>query len=176
MASCDFGLPAMVERLCKVPGMNLNSPDVEGATALMYAVVNSVQCVEKLRAITGLDWNAVNKKGSTAIMLAVYLGYVGVVEALLPVSTLDLNIKTSGGASVAHFAVGSDKVNAKRILELLCEDGRVDWNIPDPEGNRPVLLALKLNKVEMFRSLVRTPGVETNITDSEGRSLVQLVM
>ena len=175
MTACFAGEPAMVVRLCQVPGILLNSQDNQGLTALMFAV-NSVQCIEKLRAITGVDWNAVDKEGYSAIMVAVYLGNVGVVEALLPVSTLDLNIKISGGVSVAHIAVVSNEVNAQRILELLCKDGRVDWNIPDPEGNRPVLLALEDNKVEMFRTLVRTPGVDTNITNSEGRSLVQLVM
>ena len=58
---------------------------------------------------------------------------------------------------------------------FLCEDGRVNWNINSGPGY-PVLMALKLNKVEMFRALVRTPGVDTSITDGEGRSLVQLVM
>ena len=143
----------------------------------MYAVVNNkVQCVEKLRTTTGVDWNAVSKVGNSAVLMAVSYGHVGVLEALLPVSSLDLKIKTSAGVSVAHFAVDSDKVNSLRILELLCQDERMDWNTEDPEGKRPVLLALELNKVEMFRSLVRTPGVDTNITNSEGRSLVQLVM
>ena len=177
MAACGIGQPAMVEKLCQVPGILLNSRDIQGNTALMIALAtNHIQCVEKLRAVTGVDWNALNKDGLSTIMLAVILGYVGVVEALLPVSSLDLKIKTSDGNSLAHFAVDSDKVNSQRILQLLCQDERVDWNTEDPEGKRPVLLALELNKVEMFRSLVRTPGVETNITDSEGRSLVQLVM
>ena len=143
----------------------------------MWAVDrNHPQCVEKLRAIAGVDWNVVTKKGISAIMAAVYLGYTGVVEALLPVSTLDLNLTTSDGVSVAHLAVRSDHGNSVRILKLLCDDGRVDWNTADQEGNRPVLMALRRNKVEMFRTLVRTPGVDTNITDGEGRSLVQLVM
>ena len=177
MTACGVGQPAMVEKLCQVPGINLNSRDNLGFTALMYAVAdNHVQCVEKLRAVTGVDWDALNKDGLSAIMFAVFGGHVGVVEALLPVSTLDLNTKTSAGVSVAHIAVRSDEVDSLRILELLCQDERVDWNTEDPLGKRPVLLALELNKVEMFRSLVRTPGVETNITDGEGRSLVQLVM
>ena len=46
----------------------------------------------------------------------------------------------------------------------------------DQEGDRPVLMALRRNKVDMFKTLVRTPGVNTNITDGEGRTLVQLVM
>ena len=113
--------------------------------------------------------------GLSAIMLAVSLGHVGVVEALLPVSTLDLTIIDSDGYSVAHKAVMSEEVNSLGILELLCQDGRVDWNINTGPGF-PVLMTLEFNKVGMFRALVRTPGVNTNITDGEGKSLVQLVM
>ena len=164
-------------RLSKVPGIDPNSRDNSGLTAVMYAVVgNKPQCVEKLWTLTGVDWNVVGAGGYSAIMLAVYQGHVGVVEALLPVSSLDLNLTDSWGFSVAHLAVESKHVDSVRILQLLCEDGRVDWNTADPEGNRPVLMALERNKLEMFKTLVRTPGVNTNITDGEGRTLVQLVM
>ena len=178
---CLGGLPDMVERLCKVPGINLNARHhLLGHTALMYAVVqDNVQCIEKLRAISGVDWNAVTGLGYSAAMLGVQRGHVGVVEALLLVSSLDLNMTNQGGFSVAHIVVESDQVDYRRylrILQLLCQDGRVDWNAVDFDGYSPVLRALELNKVEMFRTLVKTPGVNTNITDGEGRSLVQLVM
>ena len=140
MFACVDDQPAMVEKLCQVPGINLNYRDIKGFTALMCAVAtNHVQCVEKFRAINGVDWDAL-KHGLSAIMVAVKWGHVGVVEALLPVSSLNLNIKTSAGFSVAHYAVASDKVNSLRILELLCQDERVDWNTEDPMGKRPVLL------------------------------------
>ena len=107
-------------------------------------------------------------------MIAVAEGHVGVLEALLPVSSLDLNITDKYGWSAAHKAVDSDEGNSLRILELLCQDGRVDWNLNTGPGY-PLLMALRRNKVEMFRTLVRTPGVNTDITDGEGRSLLQLV-
>ena len=178
MFACSRGLPIMVEKLCQAPGINLNSGTNTGKTAVMYAVDNNnPQCVEKLRAVagSGVDWNAVEEDGFTAVMLAVEEGYVGVLEALLPVSSLDLNIIAKNGLSVAHIAVRSDKVNSLRILELLCQDDRVDWNLNTGPGY-PLLMAVKLNKVEMFRTLVRTPGVDTNVTYRDGRSLVQLVM
>ena len=173
--ACSCGLPAIVERLSQVPGINLNPrEDSIGATALMIAVDNNnLQCVEKLRAMAGVDWNAVEMNGYSAIMRAVVKGNVDAVEALLSVSTLDLNITASNGVSLAHLAVVSP-VNSLRILQLLCQDGRVVWNINTGPGF-PVMMALQLNKVEMFRALVRTPGVNTDITDGEGRSLLQLV-
>lgn len=178
MLACGLGLPAMVEKLCQVPGLNLNARSNGGYTAVMCAVGhNEVRCVEKIRAIAGadVDWNAMHHGFSAAVMMAVVMGYVGVVEALLPVSSLDLNLANNIGFSVAHLAVSSDKVNSLRILELLCQDGRVDWNINNGPGY-PLLIALERNKVEMFQTLVRTPGVNTAITDGGGRSLVQLVM
>ena len=177
MFACGLGLPAMVEKLCQAPGINLNTGENEGYTALMIAVSgNKPQCVEKFRAIAGagIDWNA-GKDGYSAVMFAVAMGHVGVVEALLPISNLDLSLTGNNGCSVAHIAVKSDKENSLRILQLLCQDGRVNWNVNTGPGN-PLLMALERNKVEMFRTLVRTPGVNTDITDPQGRSLAQLVM
>ena len=138
MIACWTGQPAMVARLCREPGILLNSRDDWGNSALMWAAFgNKTQCVEKLRAIAGVDWNAVDKNGFSAVLMAVTLGHVGVLEALLPVSGLDLNILNKAGFSVAHRAVKSSKANSLRILQLLCEDGRVDWNVPDPRVTAP---------------------------------------
>ena len=66
MWACVGDLPAMVERLCQVPGINLNYRDdtLMKSPPLLFAVsVN--QCVEKL-------------------------GHTGIVETLLPVSNLSL--------------------------------------------------------------------------------------
>lgn len=139
----------------------------------MYAALSSnVQCIEKLRAVAGVDWNAVTGIGYTALMLAVQRGFVDVVEALLLVPGLDLNMTNHGGLSATLIAVNSDEENSLKILELLCQDGRVNWDTVDS----PIFEALYLNKVEMFRTMVKTPGVNTNISDVEGRSLVQLIM
>ena len=182
MVACLCGLPAMVERLCQVPGINLNSRDDTWVkfTALLFAVtvsdsLNHLQCVEKLRAVTGVDWDAVDSYfGFSAIMAAVHLGFTGIVETLLPVSNLSLT--NTDGDTVAHLAVKSTKAVALRILQVLCQDGRVDWNTLDREGKSPAMIALELNKVDMFRCLVRTPGVDTDLTDGEGRNLLQLIM
>ena len=175
---CILGLPDQVEGLCQVPGIQLNARHhILGHTALMCAAAeNNVQCIEKLRAVAGVDWNVVTGLGYSALMLAIQRGHFGVVEALLPVSSLDLNWYSRAGLSAALIAVQSDHVDALKILQLLCQDGRVNWNTVDEEGDSPVVMALYLNKVEMFRTLVKTPGVNTNITDGEGRSLVQLIM
>ena len=95
------------------------------------------------------------------------------MEVLLPVSSL--SITNTDGDTVAHLAVKSTKADSLRILQLLCQEGRVDWNTLDREGNSPAMIALELNKVEMFRALVRTPGVDTDLTDSQGRDLMELV-
>ena len=185
MVACLCGLPAMVERLCQVPGINLNSRDGTrvNCTALLFAVtsltvsdsLNHLQCVEKLRAVTGVDWDAVDSVfGFSGIMAAVYLGHTGIVETLLPVSNLSLT--NTDGDTVAHLAVKSTQAVALRILQLLCQDGRVDWNTLDRKGKSPAMIALELNKVDMFRCLVRTPGVDTDLTDGEGRNLMQLIM
>jgi len=175
---CLTGKPDLVERLCQVPGILLNARHhILGHTALMCAAAeNNVQCIEKLRAVAGVDWNVVTGLGYSALMLAIQRGHFGAVEALLPVSSLDLNWYSRAGLSAALIAVQSDHVDALKILQLLCQDGRVNWNITDEKGDSPVVVALYLNKVEMFRTLVKTPGVNTNITDGEGRSLVQLIM
>ena len=177
MWACVGGLPATVERLCQVPGVDLNCRDDSQLkqTAVMHAVGhNKLRCVEKFRAVTGVDWDVVNSFGFSAIMEAVSLGHTAIVEALLPVSSLVLT--NTDGDSMAHLAVKASKPDSLKILQLLCQDGRVDWNTKDREGNCAVLIALENNQVERFRTLVRTPGVDTDITDAQGRNLMQLIM
>ena len=177
MWACVVGLPVMVERLCQVPGIDINYQDDSRLenTALMHAVAhNNLQCVEKLRAVTGLNWDVEDSFGHSALMVAVVLGHTGIVETLLPVCSL--SITNTDGNTVTHLAVKSTKAVALRILQVLCQDGRVDWNTVDREGRSPAMIALELNKVDMFRCLVRTPGVDTDLTDGEGRNLMQLIM
>ena len=46
------------------------------------------------------------------------------------------------------------------------------WNVPDSDGNTPVLKALKENKMDMLQILLKCPRVDLSCRDAEGWSLI----
>ena len=56
--ACRRGYGNIVRRLYQVTGIQLNSINDDGQTALYLAVLdNSPACVSVLRGVTGVDWN-----------------------------------------------------------------------------------------------------------------------
>ena len=46
------------------------------------------------------------------------------------------------------------------------------WNIPDKDGDTPIMKALKTNKLEIVKVLIGVPWVDLTLRDREGWSLV----
>ena len=48
------------------------------------------------------------------------------------------------------------------------------WNVPDRDGNTPVILALKDNKTEVVEILLRCPRVDLDVIDADMKHLEEL--
>ena len=46
------------------------------------------------------------------------------------------------------------------------------WNVPDKNGDTPVMMALKSGKTDMMKILVGCPRVDLTIRDKEGWTLL----
>ena len=164
-----------LRKLCSLPGIDVNAGQPH---PLWWAILHhKVAAIKILAENPALDWNAGEDSGlpfqNSAIVVALKRGYADIVEILLSQPSLNLSrVNDVDGRSVAHFAVEykhlkesySEELNVSafpvKCVELLSKDPRVNWNIKNDDGETPIMVALKNKEMEMFKILLRTPGVD----------------
>ena len=83
---------------------------------------------------------------------------------------IDYSVKTEDGETLAQVAV---MMGYGKCVETLAAQERFDcWNIPDSDGNTPIMKALKANQKETVKILLRCPRVDLRCRDREGWSLI----
>ena len=80
------------------------------------------------------------------------------------------SIKTGTGKTLAQKAVKKDDV---KCVEILAAQEKCEcWNVPNSDGDTPVLMALKTNKMDVLQILLKCPQVDLNLKDKNGDSLI----
>ena len=60
----------------------------------------------------------------------------------------------------------------KCVETLAAQDRCYCWNVPDMEGNSPIMIALQRDRIKIVEILLRSSRVDLNCRDSEGWSLL----
>ena len=119
-------------------GADVNIPDENGETPLMYAVKEGHNlCVNELIK-AGADVNQCGPCGSSALIIAAYLGLPNIVHLLLA-SGADVNMKDEGGKQALNYA--ADRIDQVSSIEMLLKAG-ADVNNRDTEGLTPLMVAV----------------------------------
>ena len=58
------------------------------------------------------------------------------------------------------------------VETLAAQESFTSWNVPDTDGDTPVMLALKESETEIIKILLNCPRVDLNCRDEEAWSLV----
>ena len=120
---------------------------------------------------TGLvDWNKRNIWGQTPLALALAGGHSDVVHLLVEQTDVDFSVRNNYGQTLAQLAVLAGDLNC--VETLAAEEDCDCWNVPDENGDTPVMLALKEGKTDLVILLASCPRVDLTTTDGEGWSLV----
>ena len=85
---------------------------------------------------------------------------------------IDYNFKTEDGETLAQVAVDGSGGYVKCVKTLAALEKCDCWDVPDKNGDTPVMKALKENKTEILEILVRCPRVDLCSRDKGGWSLV----
>ena len=83
---------------------------------------------------------------------------------------INYNVKTEHGITLAHAAVRGG--NVKSVETLAAQERCDSWNVPDSDGDTPIMMALKEGKTKLVEILLRCPRVDLSCRDREGWSLV----
>ena len=173
MLACFCGHDDIARRLCQVNDIELNCRTLQNLTALHGAVVrNHLGCVKVLRAAgPGLDWNVREDNGWYPLTWAVDRGLADILQIILsvPEPSLDVSVTDPRGRNIAQAGVESMARERQRCVELLCLDDRVDWNIPNTDGDTPLFYCLKNNRTTMALTLLTNPAVDLDLEDGDGR-------
>lgn len=121
-----------------------------GLTALPLAAQKGYEkIVSALIVSDKINASEVNK----ALTLAVQKGYEKVVSALLISDKIDAN--EINKALVSALVNGFDKV----VTALLASD-KINVNLRDKDGLTPLILAVKLGKIEVVKAMLLSPKID----------------
>ena len=96
-------------------GMNVNSKNPAGRTALMGAAYNGNRKVVKTLVVEGADVNQTDAQGKTALMMAVSNVRLDIVEELLKAGA-DVKVEDKNKKTAITLA---EKTKNKKLLKLL---------------------------------------------------------
>ena len=171
MFACEAGYSAIVSRLVQVVGLDINYQTEYGYTAAILASVEGkTKCVRILAETDRVDWNKADKRGRTPLYEALRRGRSDIVDIIVQKPNIDYNVKTKNGATLAQMAVEGGEWGC---VETLASRETFDcWNVPNRDGDTPIMRALKRNRPEIVEVLLSCPRVDLNSRDEEGWSLV----
>ena len=174
MFACEAGNSDIVSRLVQEPGVDLNYEDEFGETAAHQACRRSrVECVRILAETGRVDWNKGNMRDMIPLYWALEAGCSGIVDIIVKQPNIDWNYRIDfddDGDTLAHAALmGGDEKCVETLAALEIFDC---WNLPNKDGDTPVMGAVKRNWTEIVEILLRCPRVDLNCRDKKGWSLV----
>ncbi|PTB81206.1 ankyrin, partial [Trichoderma longibrachiatum ATCC 18648] len=163
---------AVVERILRWPGVDLDHGDVDGHTAVDWAARKGHTEIVSLlleRPELTVDWNTVDRRVNP-LCLAVEYGYEETARRILErhAGRISVNSRTAIGRTPLCHAIlrGWDA-----LVALILKHPEVDVNQPvDFAATALHLAAVYLADQTMLRLLLADPRVEVNIANGYGAS------
>ena len=156
---CAQNGPTEAVRWFLEAGMNPNTLDDQGATALMRAAVNGHDEIARLLLDHGADANAAgHKENATALALAVSRGHYAVVETLLA-SGAHVDPR-EGGQNMTPLAVAAFKGHTDIVKALIVKGA--DVNVVDNTGSTPLMHAADQGHPAIVKALLEG-GADVNL-------------
>lgn len=156
-------------RLCLVTGLDVNTRDLEGNTALVTAVLPAQAASAELVTClleAGIDVNAQGKAGWTALMCAAMRGDLALVEQLLAAGA-DPNSPSCWPALLKASQKGYLPV-VRRLLEV-----GADVNARDRWGQTSLMWAALRGHAVVVQRLLQA-SADPDLTDKAGETAVSL--
>lgn len=145
-------------------GIEANSKDCDGKTALGWAAYKGHTEIVKLLLEKGADVNAKTNKGITALMLAAEQNHIEITKILLAKGT-DINAKTTDNGQTALMTAATESGHTA-IVRLLLENG-AEINIKNNKGATALLVAACTGDNEMVNILLEK-GADVNASTENG--------
>ena len=144
---------AIVERLLKVPGIDVNLQNVQGATAVILAAqFGTTQGVEQLIA-AGADVNLQSITRVSALLQAARHGFIDIVKKLIAAGA-DVNLPNQHADTPLMHAVNFGKEKEEVVTELL-KVPTIDVNAVNRAGYTALRTAAEKGYSAMVKKLIQ---------------------
>lgn len=166
-------------------GVSSSARDYRGGTPLHHAcLLKRENAAKTLLGAADIDVNAINDDGYSALHLAASKVSCTVVRHLLATNSIDTDLEDKRGRSVLFIALsavtfpyvshrGSNKARTEttRLVQVLHESGKVDFNARDENGRTPLIVAAHTRNAQLTDYLLNVVRVgNVNACDNEGCS------
>jgi ankyrin repeat protein len=143
--AAENGDIGVINAFITTEAFNVNMPNRDGNTALMFAAENNhLKVVEQVLGLDGIDVNKKNVFDHTALMGAARNGHLEVVKALLATKGIDVNMSNILGMTALMLAARNGHLEV--VKELLAKEG-IDVNrqsvLPSLSGSLLRILGAK---------------------------------
>ena len=130
---------------------------------------NYLELLEILLSQPQIKINNITPDGDTALIVACEAGNSAILTRLLQVPGLDVNLQNKWyGHTAANMACCR---GATKIVRILAETGRVDWNQGDKWDRTPLFWALSCGNSDIVDIIVKQPNIDYNATTEDGETL-----
>ena len=132
----------------------------------------STQCVRILAESGKVDWNPRDKFGQTPLFLALQYSEMSsdIVNIIVKQPSIDFNVKTDDGETLAQAAISSGGVTC--VKTLAAEERCNCWNVPGSYGDTPIMSVVKKGRTDLLEILLNCPRVDLSCKDRAGWSLI----
>ena len=183
MFGCIHGYEDLVSVLSRHSKIDLNQRDLEGFTALHYAVAfQQRQCVfhltkDSIWCRQPKDSPPINpnltrycdRPQTPIISAALALGNSEIVSMLISLPNIKLDVKDSRGRSLAQVAVESDLARDEfSCSSVLSKCPGVDWSYTSSLGETLLMLGCRQGRPKLVSLLSKIPSLHLNSQDQAG--------
>lgn len=148
-------------------GINANTPDERGRTALTLAIrQESWRVVDTLLLAPGIDLNLANRQGETPLMLAAIKGNLELVKKL---AERGADINREGWAPL-HYAASAGLEHSAAIASYLLEHSAY-IDAASPNGSTPLMLAAQYSSEAMVKLLIQE-GADVSLRNQQNFTAV----
>ena len=107
-------------------------------------------------------------RGATPLNDALWQAHSDIVSIIVSQPDIDYSVTTHDGETLTQLAVR--RAGEKCVEILAAQEKCKSWNIPDKNGDTPILAAIKSNKIGFVRFLMKCPKVDLKTKDKKGSS------
>lgn len=159
MMACDDDSNMDVVRYLMRRGADMQLKDVDGFTALLYAITSDSDfALDILRFLiqNGADVNTRNLEEATPLMLASWNGYLDKVKFLIE-QEADVDAQDENGDTALHYAASTDEPSPAQIVNTLLIAGASHRS--NTSGLTPLLTASNSRSVDVVEFLIQQPEI-----------------
>jgi len=156
---------SVVALLLNTPNTDVNLKSDWGSCALHCAVNRqNTEGLEMLLNVPSIDVNSVDNDGQSAVYRAAAQNNIKGLQLLLCHPNIDVNIVDIKGMSALHWAGLQANIDGLMLLLSHPSLTALTLNLKYNNGDTPVMLAVRRNKLEHLALLAADPRVDLDIT------------